>query len=286
MGGTCVIRGCVPKKLMLFAGDYSSVVSQAAGYGWSHSQGDFDWPAFQEKLTAELNRLEGVYEGIMERNNVRLFKSYVALDDAHHVVLDNGLRFSAERILIATGGRPFVPEIEGSAHVLTSDDIFGLETLPERIAIIGGGYIASEFAGILHGMGTKVTQVYRGDLILRGYDQEIREAIQSGMQERGIDFNLNVDVAKVEAAGDAKMVTFTDGSTLEVDQVLYATGRKPNIHGLELEGAGVAVERGAIKVGEYSQTTVDSIYAIGDVTGRASLTPVAIREGVNFIKTV
>ncbi len=286
MGGTCVIRGCVPKKLMLFASEFGAMVKRAEGFGWSHKEGAFGWKGFQEKLSQELDRLEGVYTGIMERNKVRLFEDYAAIDGAHHVTLDSGLRFSAERILIATGGRPFVPEFEGRDLVLTSDDVFHLDSLPKRLAVVGGGYVASEFAGIFKGMGVDVTQIYRGDMILRGYDMEVREAIVAHMRDRGMNVLLDTDVAKVEASGAAKVLTLSSGETLKVDEVLYATGRVANYDELGLDEVGVAVERGAIKVDEFSQTSVPSIYAIGDVTGRAALTPVAIREAVNFIKTV
>ncbi len=286
MGGTCVIRGCVPKKLMLFAGDMRSVADLANGYGWSHENGTFDWKKFHQKLAAELDRLENVYQGIMDRNDVRVFKAFAQLEDGHHVALDNGLRFSAERILIAAGGRPYVPEVEGSDLVVTSNDVFHLPEIPKRIAIVGGGYIASEFAGIFAGMGAHVTQLYRGDLILRGYDAEMRQAILEAMQSRGIDMRMNEDVVRIEKGDRGKRVHLKSGDILEVDEVLYATGRVANIEGLNLESAGVEIAKGAIKVNGLSQTNVESVYAIGDITGRAALTPVAIREAVNFIKTV
>ncbi len=286
MGGTCVIRGCVPKKLMLFASDFSEILRISKGYGWTTSSAEFNWTEFHEKLTAELNRLEGVYTGIMDKNNVRLFHAYATLEDAHHITLDNGLRFSTERILIATGGRPYVPEFEGSELTITSDDVFNLEKLPQSILVYGGGYIACEFAGIFNQMGVEVTQVYRGDLVLRGYDAEARTILADEMTRRGIALHHNCNITKIEVNGSKKRVTLSNHIVHEVDEVLAATGRVANIEDIGLENAGVNVKDGYIEVDDFSQTSVENIYAIGDVTGRAALTPVAIREAVNFINTV
>ena len=285
MGGTCVIRGCVPKKLMLFASDFSGLAAKAQGFGWAYEKATHNWELFTDKLHKELDRLEGIYTRNLERAGMRIFAAFAQIDDANHITLDNGLRFSAERILIATGGSPFVPEFEGNEHVLTSNDVFHLTALPKRLAIIGGGYIASEFTGIFHGLGVDVTQIYRGDMILRGYDQEMREIIVDEMKTRGITMLMNKDVERVTSHEKAKTLHFTDGTTADFDAVLYATGRNANIEGIGLENAGIETVKGVIKVDKFSRTNVPSIFAIGDVTGRATLTPVAIREAVNFIKT-
>lgn len=285
MGGTCVIRGCVPKKLMLFASDFSDIFDHARGFGWDVPQTRFDWPKFHEKLQAELERLEGVYENIMESNGVRRFKAWASIDGEHHVVLDNGLRFSADRILIATGGRPSLPDFEGNEHAIVSDDVFNLKEVPKKLVILGGGYIANEFAGIFNGMGADVTLIYRKDLILRGYDQEMRQLISDHMISNGIDIRYRDNISKIEVGGAQKIVHLTSGQSITCDIVLAATGRRPNLEGLELDRVGVEFDQNGIKVDEYSRTSVPSIFAIGDVTGRAALTPVAIREAVNFIAT-
>ncbi len=286
MGGTCVIRGCVPKKLMLFASDFSGAFEHGRGYGWDVAEANFNWSYFQEKLQKELSRLEGIYENLMHNNNVRLFHAYATLEDAHHIILDNGTRFSAERILIATGGRPVVPEFDGNEHVLVSDDVFHMRERPEHLVVLGGGYIANEFANIFQGLGSKVTLIYRGEMILRGYDREICERIAEDMQARGIDIRFESNIASVEIEGEKKRVTLENGETILADEVLAATGRTPNLEELDLETAGVEFDEKGIKVNALSQTNIPNIYAIGDVTGRAALTPVAIREAVNFIETV
>lgn len=286
-GGTCVIRGCVPKKLMVFASEYSSMVGDAQAYGWDIKGGDFDWDAFKGKLHAELDRLEGIYRGILKNNGVTSYDSRATLVDAHTVALADGTQKTAKHILIATGGWPSVPEFPGSDLAITSNEMFHLDKLPESILIVGGGYIASEFAGIMNGLGVKTTQFYRGTQILRGFDEEARNVVAEGMIANGVDLQLETNVVSMVREGDKIRVTDTKGNETLFDQVMYATGRHPNADNLGLEALGIARgKKGEILVDEYSQTGVPSVYAVGDVTDRANLTPVAIREGMAFVETV
>ena len=286
-GGTCVIRGCVPKKLMVFASEYSAMVGDAQAYGWDIKGGAFDWDSFKAKLHAELDRLEGIYRGILKNNSVTNYDSRATLVDAHTVALADGTQKTAKHILIATGGWPTVPKFPGSELAITSNEMFHLEKLPEAILIVGGGYIASEFAGIMNGLGVKTTQFYRGTQILRGFDEEARNVVAAGMIESGIDLQLETNVVSMVKDGDKIRVTDTKGNETLFDQVMYATGRHPNADNLGLQALGIARgKKGEILVDEYSQTGVPSVYAIGDVTDRANLTPVAIREGMAFVETV
>ncbi|WP_170372226.1 glutathione-disulfide reductase [Ruegeria arenilitoris] len=286
-GGTCVIRGCVPKKLMVFASEYAGMVEDARAYGWDIQPGAFDWPQFRGKLHAELDRLEGIYRNILKNNGVETFDQRAKLVDPHTVELADGTRKTAKHILIATGGRPVVPEFPGSDLAITSNEIFHLEKLPETMLIVGGGYIACEFAGIMNGMGVKTTQFYRGAQILRGFDDEARGLICEEMCQNGVDVHLGTNVLEMKKQGDKIWVKATNGSEQLFDVVMYATGRAPNADDLGLEALGVERGRkGQIIVDEYSQTAVPSIYAIGDVTDRVNLTPVAIREGMAFVETV
>ncbi|MEO9863665.1 MAG: glutathione-disulfide reductase [Yoonia sp.] len=288
MGGTCVIRGCVPKKLMVFGSQFSESFIDAKSYGWDvPTHPTFEWKNFRAKMHGELDRLEGIYRNLLKNNDVTVYDSRAVVKDAHTVVLRDGHEVTAKTILVATGGHPVVPDFEGSQYAITSNDIFLLEELPNKILIVGGGYIASEFAGILNGLGVEVTQAYRGDQILRGFDDEARKVIAEGMVEKGVDLRLNTDVAKIEKVADTFCVTFKDGSEETFEKVMYATGRRPNTDGLGLENAGVALGKsGEVVVDDYSATGVPSIYAIGDVTNRIQLTPVAIREGMAFVETV
>lgn len=316
MGGTCVIRGCVPKKLMVYASGYGEVLDEARAYGWEIGEGRFDWRPFRQKLHAELDRLEGVYRRLLDGSGVEMFDARARIADPHTVELSDGTRKTAKHILVATGGRPVRPDMTNAHLGMVSDDIFDLETLPKSILIVGGGYIACEFACILHGLGVKVTQFYRGAQILRGFDDEARGLIADSMRERGIDLHLGTNVVEMcpeseagdparhggtgsdaagidgapEAARGTKgpvWVKATNGDERVYDAVLFTTGRRPNTDGLGLEEAGVTLARGgAIEVDEYSQTGCPSIYAIGDVTDRVNLTPVAIREGMQFVETV
>jgi glutathione reductase (NADPH) len=287
MGGTCVIRGCVPKKLMVFASGYRDTMQDAATYGWDVTAGGFDWPRFRTHLDAELDRLEAAYRNTLTKAGVTIHDSRATLDDPHTVRLADGQTVTARHILIATGGRPFVPEFPGSDLVMTSNEMFGLDRLPARVLVVGGGYIASEFACILHGFGVKVTQAYRGAQILRGFDDEARGHVATAMVERGIDLRCGVNVMRLERKDAGIRAVLTDGHDTSFDLVMYATGRVPNTEGLGLEALGVQLgRRGQIVVDGYSQTAVPSIFAVGDVTDRLNLTPVAIREGHAFADTV
>ena len=287
MGGTCVIRGCVPKKLMVFASGYPDAVAEARDYGWDATIGAFDWPRFRTTLQGDLDRLEAIYRTNAQKAGVTIHDTRATVADPHSVTLADGETVSARHILVATGGRPFVPEVPGAELAMVSDDIFGMETFPKTILIVGGGYIASEFACILHGLGAGVRQVYRGAQILRGFDDEARGHIAQSMIRRGIDIRCGTDVTRMERDGDGIRVDATDGSRDRFDAVLYATGRNPNTAGLGLEDLGVKMGRnGKVVVDDYSQTSVPSIYAVGDVTDRVALTPVAIREGHAFADTV
>ncbi|RBW62019.1 glutathione-disulfide reductase [Ruegeria sp. A3M17] len=286
-GGTCVIRGCVPKKLMVFASEFSGMVGDAKAYGWDIQAGALNWDTFHCKLVTELDRLEGIYRNILKNNGVESFDQRAIVVDPHTVELADGARKTAKHILIATGGRSVVPEFPGSDLAITSNEIFHLEKLPQSILIVGGGYIASEFAGIMNGMGVKTTQFYRGAQILRGFDEEARGLICEEMRQNGIDVRLGTNVLEMTKEGEKIRVKATDGTEDQFDVVMYATGRAPNADNLGLEALGVERGRkGEIVVDEYSQTGVPSIYAIGDVTDRVNLTPVAIREGMAFVETV
>ncbi|MEP3688591.1 MAG: glutathione-disulfide reductase [Sulfitobacter dubius] len=290
-GGTCVIRGCVPKKLMVFASGYADVVDEAKCFGWDLKAGPFDWHDFKGRLNTELDRLEGVYRKLLKNSGVDTFDARARIKDAHTVALSDGTEKTAKHILIASGGRPVRPEIENAELGLVSDDLFHLEKLPKSILIIGGGYIACEFACILNGLGVEVTQYYRGAQILRGFDDEARGMVAEMMQEKGIDLHLGTNILEMtpsheDGSGPMK-VKPTNGTEKMFDQVLFATGRRPNSDDMGLEELGVKLGRsGEIEVDEYSQTAVPSVYAIGDVTNRINLTPVAIREGMAFVETV
>jgi glutathione reductase (NADPH) len=286
-GGTCVIRGCVPKKLMVYASEFPQAFELARAYGWSVTDDGFSWDAFKTRLTAELDRLEGVYRNLLSGSGVETYDARATLIDPHTVELSDGRRFSAQHILIAVGGRPVLPQVQGIEHAITSNEMFHLDALPKRMIIVGGGYIASEFAGIMNGLGTEVLQFYRGDQILRGFDAEAIEHVANGMRAHGVDIRTNNNVASIVKTDQGLSVTDTNGAVHQVDQVMFATGRTPNTDGLGLEALGVELGRkGEIIVDVYSQTKVPSIYAVGDVTDRANLTPVAIREGMAFVDTV
>ncbi|MDP2519231.1 glutathione-disulfide reductase [Shimia thalassica] len=286
-GGTCVIRGCVPKKLMVFASEYGDMVDDAQAYGWDIKPGAFDWDVFRGKLYAELDRLENVYRGILKNNGVDTYDQRAKIADAHTVELADGTRKTAKHILLAMGGRPVKPGMPGDELGITSNDIFHLEKLPESILIVGGGYIASEFAGILNGLGVNVTQYYRGAQILRGFDDEARGLVSDEMCQKGINLHLGTNIVRMEKDGDKIRVVATNGDENLFDQVMFATGRVPNADDMGLEEVGVELGRkGQVVVDDYSQTAVPSIYAVGDVTDRVNLTPVAIREGMAFVETV
>jgi glutathione reductase (NADPH) len=287
MGGTCVIRGCVPKKLMVFASGYAAEMDDARAYGWAIDAAVFDWPVFRDHLASELDRLEAAYRTTLKNAGVTVHNTRAVIDDVHSVRLGTGERITAKHILIATGGWPDVPEAATRAGVLTSNEMFGLERLPETMLIVGGGFIACEFACIMTGMGVTVRQVYRGAQILRGFDDESRGHVAELMRDQGVDLHCGTDVMDIRREDRGTWVKTTDGHEEIYDEVLYATGRRPNTAGLGLEATGVKLgRRGEILVDDYSQTAVPSIFAVGDVTNRLNLTPVAIREGHAFADTV
>lgn len=286
-GGTCVIRGCVPKKLMVFASTYGDSFQDARDYGWEVNDGPFDWHNFAGKMRAELDRLEGIYRNLLDNSGVEKFDARATLKDAHTVKLSTGEEKTAKHILIATGGRPVRPDMKNAELGLVSDDIFDLEALPRSMLIVGGGYIACEFACILHGLGVDVSMYYRGGQILNGFDDEARGLVAEQMRTRGINMHSGASILEMETREGGTWVKSTMGKEKIFDKVFFATGRAPNSDNMGLEDIGVALGRnGAIEVNEYSQTGVPSVYAIGDVTDRVNLTPVAIREGMAFVKTV
>jgi len=289
VGGTCVIRGCVPKKLLVYASRFSDEFEDAAGYGWVVPEPTFHWPALIGNVQGEVTRLEAAYTTTLERFNVLLVKSRAVLEDAHTVrILSTGARVKAETILIATGGWPhYGPKIPGLEHAISSNEAFHLGELPRRIVIQGGGYIAVEFACIFAGLGSDVTLVYRGENILRGFDDDVREHLRNEMRGRGITVTCGHTVTAIEKAGDEFVTRLSDGSAVAADKVMFAIGRRPNIMGLGLDTLRVKIhEHGGIEVDEFSRTSVPTIYAVGDVTNRVNLTPVAIREGHAFADTV
>ncbi|GHC62261.1 glutathione-disulfide reductase [Gemmobacter tilapiae] len=287
MGGTCVIRGCVPKKLMVYASEYPGAIADARAYGWDVKDGGFDWLKFRGRLWSELDRLEAAYRNTLKNAKVTVHDTRAEIVDAHSVRLATGETITSQHILIATGGHPVVPDIPGAELGVTSDAMFNLDRLPGKALIVGGGYIASEFACILNGMGVKVTQFYRGAQILRGFDDEARGHVSTAMQAAGIRIHCGTNPLRLEKVDWGIQVTASDGSTEVYDLVLWATGRAPNTKGLGLEKTGVQIgRRGEIVVDDYSQTAVPSIFAVGDVTDRVNLTPVAIREGHAFADTV
>ncbi len=286
-GGTCVIRGCVPKKLMVYASAFSEAFEAAKGFGWTVGETSFDFKKLIGSIDAELDRLEGLYLKGLQSNGVTTFDTRATVSGAHTVVLADGREITAKTILVATGGQPFIPNVKGHEHAISSDDVFLLKDLPARVLVVGGGYIACEFAGIFNGMGATVTQFYRGAQILRGFDGEVRGHVAEEMIRKGVNLHVGTDVASIEKKDDGLHVTCTNGSITVVDKVLYATGRVANTTDMGLEAAGVKLGRkGEIMVDRFSQTSVPSIYAVGDVTDRVNLTPVAIREGVAFVETV
>ena len=286
-GGTCVIRGCVPKKLMVFASSAPDAAAEARGYGWSADAGSFDWTAFRGKLDAELNRLEGIYRAGQQAAGVTIFDQRATIADAHTVRLADGRTVTASHILIAVGGRPQKPGIEGEELGLISDDLFTLDALPHRVLVVGGGFIACEFASILVGLGCEAELNYRGDKVLRGFDAEARGFATDQLAEIGVKLRLGTSPIRLERVGRSILVHFDDGSSADYDAVFFATGREPYTSGLGLENTGVKLgAKGEIVVDEWSQTSVPSIFAVGDVTDRWNLTPVAIREGHAFADTV
>ncbi len=286
-GGTCVIRGCVPKKLMVYAAHFHEDFEDARGYGWTVPDASFSWPKLIEAKNREIARLEGIYEKLLANAGVTLMRGRAVLADAHTVEID-GRRVTANHILIATGGWPVKPEIPGAELGITSNEAFELADLPKRVLMVGGGYIAVEFAGIFHGLGAEVTLSYRGEEILRGFDDDVRKHLRGELEAKGIKVLLGHQVAAIERDGSALRVCSGKGApNLTVDAVMFATGRTPNTANLGLQQAGVKLDDGgAVVVDEYSRTSVQNIYAVGDVTDRVQLTPVAIREGQAVAQTL
>ena len=282
LGGTCVNVGCVPKKLFVYASHFREEFHDAEGYGWTVGDRQFDWKTLIANKNAEISRLNGVYGRLLDNAGVELFRARATVVDAHTVDV-GGKHITAERILVATGGWPSVPDIPGKEHITTSNEVFFLEDLPKRAIVVGGGYIAVEFAGIFNGLGVETTQLYRGPLFLRGFDEDVRGFLRDEMVKKGVDLRFNANIASIEKTSDGLVATLEDGSVVETDLILYATGRHPNTKGLGLEQAGVELsKKGAIVVNEDLQTSVPSIYALGDVIDRVALTPVAIAEGMVF----
>jgi glutathione reductase (NADPH) len=289
IGGTCVIRGCVPKKLLVYGSEFAQHLADARGYGWTVGETSFSWPALRDAVQKEVGRLSGIYSSNLAKAGVTAFEERAELVDAHTVKLvKSGSQLTAERVLIATGGRPYLPEgLPGLELGITSNEAFHLPELPRRVLIVGGGYIALEFANIFSGLGSEVRVVHRGDRVLRGFDDDLRSHLHIESERAGILLTMNATLTKIEAAGAARRVTLSNGDKVETDVVMFAIGRDPNTAGLGLERAGVKTDPdGAVVVNEYSQSCVESVYAIGDVTNRMNLTPIAIRDGHAFADTV
>jgi glutathione reductase (NADPH) len=285
VGGTCVIRGCVPKKLLAYAAHFHEDFEDARAYGWSVDGARFDWPTLIANKDKEIDRLNGIYKKLLAESGVALLEARAVLTDPHTIEIA-GKRITADTVLVATGAKPVLPDEPGVELGITSNEAFYLRDLPRRVVIAGGGYIACEFAGIFNGLGAKVTQLYRGEQILRGFDDDVRDTLAQEMRKKGIDIRVKTTIARIERANAALAVTLSDGSRLDADSVMYAIGRRPNTMNMGLKEAGVDTGADdAIIVDEYSQSCVPNIYAVGDCTNRLNLTPVAIREGHAFADT-
>ncbi|MBD0678463.1 glutathione-disulfide reductase [Pseudomonas sp. PSB11] len=281
LGGTCVNVGCVPKKLLVYGSHFADDFEQAEGFGWTAGKAQFDWEKLISNKNREIERLNGIYRKLLINSGVTLLEGHARLADAHHVEI-NGQRFSAERILIATGGWPQIPEIPGREHAITSNEAFFLKQLPKRVLVVGGGYIAVEFAGIFNGLGDDTTLLYRGDLFLRGFDKSVRTHLVEELTKRGLQLQFNTDIVRIDKQSDSSLLaTLNDGRQLEADSIFYATGRRPMLDNLGLENTRVELnERGYIDVNDNFETHEPSILALGDVIGRVQLTPVATAEGM------
>jgi glutathione reductase (NADPH) len=281
LGGTCVNVGCVPKKLLVYGSHFADDFEQAEGFGWTAGKAQFDWEKLISNKNREIERLNGIYRKLLINSGVTLLEGHARLADAHHVEI-NGQRFSAERILIATGGWPQIPEIPGREHAITSNEAFFLKQLPKRVLVVGGGYIAVEFAGIFNGLGADTTLLYRGDLFLRGFDKSVRTHLVEELTKRGLQLQFNTDIVRIDKQSDSSLLaTLNDGRQLEADSIFYATGRRPMLDNLGLENTRVELnERGYIDVNDNFETHEPSILALGDVIGRVQLTPVATAEGM------
>ncbi|PRA44876.1 MULTISPECIES: glutathione-disulfide reductase [Pseudomonas] len=281
LGGTCVNVGCVPKKLLVYGAHFAEDFEQSAGFGWSLGEASFDWATLIANKDREINRLNGIYRNLLVNSGVTLHEGHATIVDPHTVEV-NGERHSAKNILIATGGWPQIPQIPGHEHAISSNQAFFLKALPERVLVVGGGYIAVEFAGIFHGLGAETSLLYRGDLFLRGFDGAVRKHLQEELSKRGMDLQFNADIERIDKQADGSLnVTLKDGRTLHTDCVFYATGRRPMLDNLGLENTAVKLDdKGFVEVNELYQTAEPSVLAIGDVIGRVQLTPVALAEGM------
>lgn len=288
VGGTCVIRGCVPKKMLVYGAHFAEDMQDAKAFGWTAENCTFDWATLRDNVLAEVDRLNGLYTQTLENHDVEIIEQRATVSGPHEVTLADGTKKTAKVILIATGARPHVPSCPGHTHGITSNEAFHLDAIPKRILISGAGYIANEFAGIFNEFGSKVTLINRSDQLLRGYDESMRDRLLQISTMKGIQFRFNAEFRGIVKNGDGNLtVSMTGHDDIEVDCVMFATGRIPNTEGLGLESAGVALgEKGEVVVDEYSKSNIDSIYAVGDVTNRVQLTPVAIREGQAFADTV
>lgn len=289
VGGTCVIRGCVPKKLFFYASEYSGHFRDAEGFGWDKASPAFEWKTLKANKDTEIDRLEGLYGKNLDNHHVDIIKARGKLLDRHTIELtgENGTRtVTADKILIATGAWPSYPDIPGIEHAVSSNEVFEFEELPKRIMVVGGGYIAVEFAGIFNGLGVETSLLYRGEEILRGFDLEIRAKLREEMVKKGIDVRIHTDVTEIEKTGDQFLLKLSDGNEMVTDCVMYATGRRANTVGIGLEELGVKMrDNGELIVDEYYRTNVENIFAVGDVTGGMQLTPIAIKEGAALAAT-
>ncbi|WP_434557561.1 glutathione-disulfide reductase [Pseudomonas sp. Z4-20] len=281
LGGTCVNVGCVPKKLLVYGAHYAEDFEQASAYGWTAGEASFDWATLIANKDREINRLNGIYRNLLVNSGVTLHEGHAKITGPHEVEI-NGQRHTAQHIMIATGGWPVIPDIPGREHAISSNEAFFLKSLPKRMLVVGGGYIAVEFAGIFHGMGAQTSLLYRGDLFLRGFDGAVRKHLAEELQRRGLDLQFKADIQRIDKETDGSLkVTLKDGRTLATDCVFYATGRRPMLDNLGLENTGVTLDdKGFVQVNEKYETAEPSILAIGDVIGRVQLTPVALAEGM------
>tara|TARA_R110001606_G_scaffold255674_1_gene403775 strand:- start:46763 stop:48160 length:1398 start_codon:yes stop_codon:yes gene_type:complete len=281
LGGTCVNVGCVPKKLFAYGAGFAGEFELAASFGFTVDNWRFDWATLRDNKSREIERLNGIYRNILEKAGVTIFEGHGRIEGVGRVSVDGQRTLNARQIVIATGGKPFVPDLPGREHVRISDDLFYLDTLPHTVAVVGGGYIATEFASILNGLGVQVHQIYRRDLFLRGFDHDVRQFVADQMGEAGVSLRFNTDVTAIEERDGKKCLTLSGGEELPVDEVFYATGRVPKLDGLFADGVGVDTgDNGAVRVDEHYQTSEAGIYALGDVTDRLQLTPVALAEGM------
>jgi len=284
MGGTCVNVGCVPKKLYVYASEFGKAFQDARGFGWDSGPTPLDWATLRDNKKTEISRLNAIYRNLLGGVDVDTIDGRASIVDAHTVIV-SGQHYSAGKILIATGGWPHIPDFPGSEYAVTSNEIFDLEQFPQRLVIVGGGYIAVEFAGIFNGLGAQVTQLYRGPLFLRGFDEDIRTHAAQEIPKTGVDLRFDINVASIQPGSHGLQITLTNGDSLEADTVLYATGRKPNLQGLGLENVCARLTpAGMVEVDEHFRTAEPSVFAVGDVIGGMELTPVALAEGMAFAR--